>query len=119
MIILVTYINPYVQDKDYGNLGSRVGFVFGGISILAMIWVTFCLPELRGRSLEELDEMFNAKISVWKFSKYKCQGIGARITEIQDKTPAGEEVVGKLVDAVHVESVKPRDEERVEEVPRE
>ncbi|KAL2829837.1 general substrate transporter [Aspergillus pseudoustus] len=85
MVILVTYINPYVQDPGYGNLGPKVGFVFGGCSILAMIWVAFFLPELKGRSLEELDEMFNAGVGVWEFGKYQCSGIGATITEIQNR----------------------------------
>ncbi|KAH8690616.1 general substrate transporter [Talaromyces proteolyticus] len=100
IVILVTYINPYVQDPGYGNLGSRVGFVFGGCSILAMVWVAFFLPELKGRSLEELDEMFNARVSVWNFHSYKCSGIGAKITEIQDKNAKGEDVGAKLLEGV-------------------
>jgi MFS transporter, SP family, sugar:H+ symporter len=92
VVILVTYINPYVQDTGYGDLGAKVGFVFGGCSILAMVWVAFCLPELKGRSLEELDEMFNAGVSVWEFKSYKCTGIGATITEIQNGNAAIKEV---------------------------
>ncbi|KAL3467095.1 hypothetical protein BJX64DRAFT_283824 [Aspergillus heterothallicus] len=69
MVILVTYINPYVQDQGYGDLGPKVSFVFGGCSILAMGWVAFFLPELKGRSLEELDEMFDAGVGVREFGK--------------------------------------------------
>lgn len=99
MIVELSLIfnSPYVQDAEYGNLGSRVGFVFGSISILAMIWVFFFFPEMKGRSLEELDEMFNAKITVFKFRSYKCTGIGARITEIQDKNAGGEVIDSDLL----------------------
>lgn len=31
----------------------------------------FCMPELKGRSLEEIDELFLHKVSVRSFSKYK------------------------------------------------
>ncbi|OBT88576.1 hypothetical protein VE02_03988 [Pseudogymnoascus sp. 03VT05] len=97
MVILITYINPYVQDAEFGNLGSRVGFVFGSISLLAMAWVLFFLPEMKGRSLEELDEMFNAGIGVFKFKSYKCTGVGARITQIQDKNAGGEALDSDLL----------------------
>ena len=82
MVVLITYVNPYVQDQGYGNLGARVGFVYGGCSFLALLWAFFFLPELKGRSLEELDEMFAARVPTSKFSRYVCSGIGADVTRL-------------------------------------
>jgi hypothetical protein len=31
------------------------------------------LPEMRGRSLEEIDELFEKNISVKEFAKYECE----------------------------------------------
>lgn len=87
MVLLITYVNPYVQDSGYGNLGARVGFVYGGCSFLALLWAFFFLPELKGRSLEELDEMFEARVPTTKFGKYVCTGVGADITRLQDGKP--------------------------------
>lgn len=38
----------------------HVGFVYGSMSLVAMVFVYFIVPELKGRSLEELDELFQA-----------------------------------------------------------
>ncbi|CAI4218387.1 unnamed protein product [Parascedosporium putredinis] len=85
MVLLITYVNPYVQDEGYGNLGARVGFVYGGCSFLALIWAYFFLPELKGRSLEELDEMFEANLPTRKFKSYVCPGVGADVTRFREK----------------------------------
>ncbi|KAK4496206.1 hypothetical protein PRZ48_012186 [Zasmidium cellare] len=82
-VLLVTYINPFVQNEP-GNLQSRVGFVYGSFSLISFVWVYFFLPELSGRSLEELDELFQANVPARKFSKYRAAGVGAKITAIQD-----------------------------------
>ena len=33
------------------------------------------MPEVKGRSLEEIDEMFEANVSARKFKSYKCVGM--------------------------------------------
>ena len=40
-------------------------------------------PELRGRSLEEVDELFEAGLQAWQFSSYKTRGTGALIAALQ------------------------------------
>ena len=71
--LLVTYINPFMQDERYGNLQGRVGFVYGSISVLAVIWVQFFLPELKGRRLEEIDELFEKNVSTRRFRSYPAK----------------------------------------------
>ncbi|RDW62533.1 putative sugar transporter-3 [Coleophoma crateriformis] len=83
-VVIVTYISPFIQN-DPGYLGVRIGFIWGAFSLLGAVFVYFCVPELSGRSLEELDELFNEKVSARKFHDYVCSGTGARITEIEDK----------------------------------
>uniref|UniRef100_A0A0B7KFS9 Major facilitator superfamily (MFS) profile domain-containing protein n=1 Tax=Bionectria ochroleuca TaxID=29856 RepID=A0A0B7KFS9_BIOOC len=61
--LLITYINPFVQNEP-GYLGAKV--------------------ETSGRSLEELDELFRAKVPAWKSKDYLCTGIGTQITHIQN-----------------------------------
>ncbi|KAJ5579517.1 uncharacterized protein N7459_005502 [Penicillium hispanicum] len=86
--LLITYINPYVQDSP-GNLGSRVGLVYGSISILSMFFVYFLVPETSGRSLEELDELFEARVPAWKSTSFRATGIGATITSVENMVPKG------------------------------
>jgi SP family sugar:H+ symporter-like MFS transporter len=84
MGVVVTYFSPYIQDAGYGNLQGKIGFVWGSGSIIAILFVFFYIPELKGRTIEELDEMFDKKVSVWSFGKYERTGVGRRIMEIED-----------------------------------
>jgi hypothetical protein len=37
--------------------------------------VFFFLPEVKNRTLEEIDEMFEARLPARKFAAYKCVGV--------------------------------------------
>lgn len=86
--LLITYINPFVQDAP-GNLGSRVGMIYASISAVAIMFVYLVVPEMRGRSLEELDEMFQAGVPAWRSRKFRGTGIGARVTAVQNANSEG------------------------------
>nr|WVH01927.1 membrane transporter [Naematelia aurantialba] len=61
--LIITFVNPYMQDAQYGNLGGGVGFIYGAISVASIVFVYFFLPELKGVTLETVDAMFDAGIS--------------------------------------------------------
>lgn len=63
---VVTFAVPYMLDA----LESKVGFIFGSISVLAGVFVYFCVPECKGRSLEEIDRMFLDGVRVREFRNY-------------------------------------------------
>ncbi|KAF7546714.1 hypothetical protein G7Z17_g8232 [Cylindrodendrum hubeiense] len=84
--ILITFVNPFIQDEGYGNLGACVGFLYGGFSFVAAIWAYLTLPETAFRTLEELDELFQADIPTRQFRKFISTGIGAQIAEVEAAT---------------------------------
>lgn len=96
--LIVTYVNPFIQD-DPGNLGSRVGMMYGGISILAAGFAFLMIPEMKSRSLEEIDEMFHARTPAWKSTGFVSTGIGAHISDINNGVMEKE----REVEAVHHE----------------
>ena len=49
-------------DEGQGNLQTRIAFIWFATSFGAAIWTYFCVPETKGHSLEELDEMFASGI---------------------------------------------------------
>jgi hypothetical protein len=105
--ILVTFINPYMQDEGYGNLQGKVGFVYGSFSVIAAIWVAFVLPEMRGRALEELDEMFEQRVSTFKFSTFETEGLGAEIVGVQRGSSTGDsESSVKVIPSVNTKSIR-------------
>ncbi|KAL7269679.1 hypothetical protein RUND412_007646 [Rhizina undulata] len=65
-----SFVVPYMFNPDQGNLGAKIGFVFGGISALCCIFVFFHQPETANRTFEELDEMFEMRIPARKFKTY-------------------------------------------------
>ncbi|KAJ9489532.1 hypothetical protein VN97_g3744 [Penicillium thymicola] len=68
--LIITIIMPYMINPDEGNLRGKTGFIFGGFSMIACVWTYFCLPETKGRTFEQLDHMFEQKISARKFAGY-------------------------------------------------
>jgi len=59
-------INP-----DQGNLRGKIGFFFGGLSFLGLIWAYFRVPETKGRTYEELDIMFSRGLKTKEFKNYR------------------------------------------------
>ena len=60
--ILTTFVTsftvPYLLNPPYAALGGKIGFIYGSIN-WAMVAVAYLfIPELKGRTLEEVDQMF-------------------------------------------------------------
>ena len=62
---LVTFATPYIQGTPGAALGAKVGYIFGGCATICTFFCAFFVPELKGRSLEEVDELFEVGPSAW------------------------------------------------------
>jgi SP family sugar:H+ symporter-like MFS transporter len=88
---LATFTAPYFINPDALNWGpeygtypyhltfmcesnARKGWIWGPSCFLTAIWVYFYLPEIKNRTLEEIDEMFEARLKARQFRKYVCVG---------------------------------------------
>jgi MFS transporter, SP family, sugar:H+ symporter len=67
---LCTYCTPYFINPESLNWGPKYCYIWAGSNIILAVWVFLVIPETRGRSLEQLDELFENKIPTLKFSKY-------------------------------------------------
>ncbi|OJJ46240.1 hypothetical protein ASPZODRAFT_16837 [Penicilliopsis zonata CBS 506.65] len=54
---IIAVITPYMVNKDRGNLKSSVFFIWGGLCTAAFIYSWFLVPETKGLSLEQVDQM--------------------------------------------------------------
>jgi len=61
-------INP-----DQGNLRGKIGFFFGGLSLIGFCWAYFRVPETKGRTYEELDIMFSRGLKTKQFKHYQVE----------------------------------------------
>jgi MFS transporter, SP family, sugar:H+ symporter len=63
--------------------------------IIAAIFIFFYLPEVKGRTLEEIDEMFMARLPARKFRKYVCTGQAALESKARGTMESGDEKQSK------------------------
>ncbi|KAG6044772.1 hypothetical protein E4U17_000401 [Claviceps sp. LM77 group G4] len=68
--IVTTIAMPYMLNSNEADWGGKSGFLFGAISIVCLVWCYFRLPESRNRTYEELDILFQRRISARKFEAY-------------------------------------------------
>lgn len=68
--IVFGFVIPYMINPDQGNLRGKVGFIFGGMSACATVWSFFFVPELKGRTFDEIDQMFMDKVPPRKMGSY-------------------------------------------------
>ncbi|CAI4213177.1 unnamed protein product [Parascedosporium putredinis] len=68
-----TIILPYLFNQDQANLGGNIGWIFFGQGLLMLLVMFFDVPGTKGRTYEELDIMFEKKISARKFEKFSFE----------------------------------------------
>lgn len=68
--MVLGFVLPYLFNPNYLNLGAKISFIFGGFSVISVVYLYFYQPETAGRSYEELDTMFAAKVPARKFKAY-------------------------------------------------
>lgn len=80
---LVTFTLPYLYDAGEANLGAMVGYVYAGGCILSLLFVYFYIGETLGRTLEEINQMFDARLPVMKWKSWNGTHLaaGAHVTK--------------------------------------
>ncbi|KAL2693478.1 hypothetical protein Neosp_000038 [[Neocosmospora] mangrovei] len=71
MQFVTAFTLPYLLFPPYANLQSKVGFIYGSFAVLAVLFTYFCIPELQGRTLEEIEQLFAMNIPIRQFKDTK------------------------------------------------
>ncbi|KAJ5414316.1 hypothetical protein N7509_000943 [Penicillium cosmopolitanum] len=66
---LCTYCTPYFVNPDSLGWGPKYCYIWAGSNFMLAIWVFLFVPETRGRSMGQIDEIFSSKISAFKSSR--------------------------------------------------
>jgi len=66
---------PYMINPDEGNLRGKLGFVFGGLAAIATTVCFFYIPELKGKSFDQINTLFEQKISPRRMGSYQSEDI--------------------------------------------
>ncbi|KAI0007893.1 general substrate transporter [Xylariaceae sp. FL0662B] len=65
--IVANIIEPYMMNPTAWNWKGLTGFFWFGTAFITLVWAFFRMPESKGRSFEELDIMFAARVPTRKF----------------------------------------------------
>ncbi|KAF2813059.1 sugar transporter [Mytilinidion resinicola] len=68
--IAMTVAIPYLMNPDQANVKGKLGFFFGGLACISLVWAFFRIPETKGRTYEELDIMFERGVRTRDFGTY-------------------------------------------------
>ncbi|ORY26765.1 general substrate transporter [Naematelia encephala] len=71
--LIWSYCTPLMLSDQQANWGVKTAFFFSGTSFLGLFFYYFFMPELKGRTYGELDELFQKRIPARKFGTAKTQ----------------------------------------------
>ncbi|KAG9958768.1 general substrate transporter, partial [Aureobasidium melanogenum] len=66
---VVSFSFPYLFNADAAGMGAKIGFLYGALTLCAVVWVYFLLPETSGLSLEQIQMPFEAGASPRTFKE--------------------------------------------------
>lgn len=61
---------PYLYNPDAGDIGSYSAFLYTFFAGLAVVLTYFFVPEMKGRSAQEIDRMFDLRVPARKFKHW-------------------------------------------------
>jgi hypothetical protein len=66
---------PFAVNPDQGNMGGKIGFVYGGILAVSCVGIWRWYPETKGRTFVEIDRLFEAGVDPRKFKGTHVEGL--------------------------------------------
>lgn len=66
--IIGSVLNPYMLNPIEWNWKGKAGFFWAGTACATAVWSFFRLPETKDRTYEELDVLFDKRVSARKFA---------------------------------------------------
>ncbi|KEF58701.1 uncharacterized protein A1O9_06627 [Exophiala aquamarina CBS 119918] len=81
---------PYLLNAPYANLGSKVGFIFGSVAAVSLVFAYLSVPDCAGRSLEDIDWLFENHIPATKFRAAQIDLQSEERAEVATKQPCAE-----------------------------
>ncbi|GKT47982.1 MFS transporter fmqE [Colletotrichum spaethianum] len=67
--VFMNVLTPYMVDGNRWNWELRTAFFYVGVGLSFVVVMWFLIPETKGRSSAELDELFESGVKDWRFHK--------------------------------------------------
>ncbi|EMR68135.1 putative general substrate transporter protein [Eutypa lata UCREL1] len=68
---LTGFCSPYFINPENLNWGAKYGYIWAGSNFCCLVFFYLFVPETKGRTLEEIDELFANRVSVRNFKSFK------------------------------------------------
>ncbi|KAJ8102402.1 general substrate transporter [Lipomyces tetrasporus] len=85
-------ITPYMLNPTAWNWRAKTGFFWAGSCSLCLVWAYFRLPEPKGRTYGEIDDLFERRIPARKFKETKTNLFEGQI-DVYDEDKATVEML--------------------------
>lgn len=66
---------PYAVNPDQGDLQGKIAFIFASTLAVSVVFIFFCVPETKGRTYSEIDELWNRRVPPRKFAEQKIVSV--------------------------------------------
>ncbi|KZT53630.1 general substrate transporter [Calocera cornea HHB12733] len=83
---LLGFFSPNIAAK----IGSLITLIFFGMLIFGVVYVYLLVPETKGLSLEEVDEMYRSGVKPWNSSKWEPSSVHFKRLQSKEGTFAGQ-----------------------------
>lgn len=67
-VFAASFWTPYMLSKDYGNMGTNVGYFYFGVTIVVLAFTFLFVPETARLTLEQIDDYFTSRRMAWSTS---------------------------------------------------
>lgn len=81
--IVANLILPYIYNPDSGDLRAKTGLVFGATCSITVVIGWMLVPELKGRSVLEIDRMFELGLPARRFKGWRDGSSSGEALEVQ------------------------------------
>jgi Sugar (and other) transporter len=78
---LGTFTAPYFINPASLGWSAKYGYIWFASNMILLVFTWFFIPETRDRTLEEIHEMFEARLPARKFKAYVCTSTEALAAE--------------------------------------
>lgn len=83
--VITTFAVPQLTSAGAANLGAKTYLVFAGCMACVIVWSFFLMPETKGRTYAEIDEMYDRKVPMWRWSSYETSTEAKQAAEVNEK----------------------------------
>ncbi|KAI1335976.1 general substrate transporter [Xylariaceae sp. FL0016] len=100
---LAGFCSPYFINPENLNWGAKYGYIWAGSNLCCLVFFYLCVPETKGRTLEEIDELFANRVSVKDFKTFQTTIIDKAIEDVRRQESGLVKAAGPMTE--HVDDI--------------